>query len=115
MIGTSGIFFECLLAREGPPSSLFNNSRNLTSSSRGLRLDITGKTTVPERETRREPQNSSILVPRFQSGAGFVDHTGGTCSHNGMTDYPRFLFSELHLGKFPDSLEFQKQDNQRQD
>ena len=35
------------------------------------------------------------------------DHTGGTYSHNGMIDYPRFQISEMHLGKFPDSVEFQ--------
>ena len=44
---------------------------------------------VPGREVRREPQNSSIPVPRFQRGAGGFDHTGGTYSHNGMMDYPR--------------------------
>ena len=30
-----------------------------------------------------------------------------TYSHNGMMDYPRFLSSEMHLGIFPDSMEFQ--------
>ena len=39
---------------------------------------------------RREPQNSMILVPRFQRGAGILHHTGGTYSHNDMMDYPRF-------------------------
>ena len=29
-----------------------------------------------------------------------LNHTGGTYSHNVMTDYPRFPTSELHLGKF---------------
>ena len=51
---------------------------------------------------RREPQNSSILVPRFQSGGRLLNYTGGTHSHSGMIDYPRFLMSELHLVKFPD-------------
>ena len=55
-------FFESVPVREGPPSALFENSRNLASSSRGLGPDITGKATVPERETRREPENSSIPV-----------------------------------------------------
>ena len=35
---------------------------------------------------RREPQNSSIPVSRFQRGAGVYDHTGGTYSHTSMTD-----------------------------
>ena len=62
---------------------------------------------VAEREMRREPQNSSTPVPRFQKGAGIVDLTGGTYSHNGMMDYPRFPIWEMHLGKFPDSKGFQ--------
>ena len=66
VLGTSGNVSESP-AREGPPSALFENSKNLASS-RGSRPDITGNTTVPEREIRREPRNSSILVPRFQSG-----------------------------------------------
>ena len=32
---------------------------------------------------RREPQNSSLRVPRFQSEGGMLTHTGGTCSHSG--------------------------------
>ena len=36
-----------------------------------------------------------------------LNHTGGTYSHSGIIDYPRFPISELHLGKFPDSMEFQ--------
>ena len=56
---------------------------------------------------RREPQNSSIPVPRFQCGGGLLNHTGGTSSHNGMIDYTRFPISELHLGNFPNSMEFQ--------
>ena len=65
--------FESLPARQGQPSNLFENSRNLASSSPGLRLNITGNTMVPEREVRREPQDSSIPVPRFQKGAGIVE------------------------------------------
>ena len=57
-------------------------------------------------EVRREPQDSSIPA-RLQNGAGFLHHTGGNYSHNGAVDYPRFPISELHLGKFPDLMEFQ--------
>ena len=35
-----------------------------------------------------------------------LNHTGGT-SHGGVIDYSRFPISELHLGLFPDSMEFQ--------
>ena len=100
-------FDESLLVREGPPTFLFENSRNLASSSRGLRPDGTGNTTVPKREMRREPQHSSLPLPPFEKRAGILHHTGWTYSHNGMIDYPRFQISELHLGKFPESLEFE--------
>ena len=56
---------------------------------------------------RREPLNTSIPLPHFQSEGGTLNHTGGTHSHTGMIDYPRFPIAELHLGKFPDSTEFQ--------
>ena len=46
------------------------------------------------------------LVPRFQSAGGLINHTGGTYSHGGMIDYPRFSISLLHLGNFPDSVIF---------
>ena len=41
IMGTSGNVFESLPAREGPSSALFENSRNLAPSSRGLRPGIT--------------------------------------------------------------------------
>ena len=55
---------------------------------------------------RREPLNTSILLPRFHSGGGTLNLTGGTYSHSGIMDYPRLPISEMHLGKFPDSIEF---------
>ena len=36
-----------------------------------------------------------------------LNHTGCTYSHSCMIDFPRCPFSELHLGTFPDSTEFQ--------
>ena len=36
-----------------------------------------------------------------------LNHAGGTHSHSAMMDNPRIPQSELNLGKFPDSLEFQ--------
>ena len=103
----SGNVLESLPVREGQPSVLFGNSRNLASSSAGLRHNTAGNTMVPEREVRQEPQDSSISVPRFQEWAGRLNHTGRTYSHNGVTDYPRYPISEMHLGTFPDSMEFQ--------
>ena len=58
----------------------------------------------------REPQSSVTPTPRSNQGVATLNlfsHTGGTYSPNGMMDYPRFQISEMHLGRFPDSLEFQ--------
>ena len=88
------------------PLTLFN-SMNLATSSQELRPDTEGNTKRPAGEMIREPQHSFVPLPRFQSGGGLLNHTGGTYSHSGMIDYPRFPMSELHLGKFPDSWEFQ--------
>ena len=99
IMGTSGNVFERPPAREGRTSTLFKKSKTLASSSQELRPGIPGNTKRPESEMRREPQNSSILVPRFQSGGGLLDHTGGTYSHHDMIGYPRFPTSAWHLGK----------------
>ena len=95
-----------LTAREGRTSTLFN-SKNLATSSQELKPDTEGNTKRPEIEMRRESQNSSIHVPRFQRGAGLLNHSGGTYSHSGVVDYPRFPILVLHLGKFLDSMEYQ--------
>ena len=63
---------------------------------------------VPGTEVRGEPQDSSIPVRRLQNGAGFfLHHTGGTYSHGGVMDYPRFPIWEIHLGRCPHSVELQ--------
>ena len=68
-----------------------------------------------ESEMKREPLNTSIPSHHFQSGGGMLNHIGGTYSHNGMMDYPRLPISEMRLGKFPDTMEFQKLESQLQD
>ena len=73
-----------LLDREGQNSTLFNNSKNLATSSQELRPDTEGNTSRLASEMRREPQNSLIPVPRFQRGSGLLDQTGGTYPHGGM-------------------------------
>ena len=62
---------------------------------------------LQESEMRREPKKSSILVPRFRSGGGKLNHNGGTYSHGGIIDYTRRPISEVHLGIFLHSMEFQ--------
>ena len=69
---------------------ILQQSKNLATSSQELRPDTEGNTKRLDSEMRREPQHSSIPVPRFQSGGGLLNHTGGTYSHSGMIDYPRF-------------------------
>ena len=62
-----------------------------------------------ERGVRRDPQSSSIPTPGFNHCLGTLNplyQVGGTYSQNGVMDHPRYPISELHLGKFPDSLEF---------
>ena len=107
VMGTSGNVCERPPAQEGLSSSIWNNSKNLATSSQELRTDTERNTKRPESEMRREPQHSSIPVPPFQSESGLLNHTGGTYSHSGVINYPRFPISKLHLGRFPDSMEFQ--------
>ena len=106
-MGTSKNVLESLLAREGPSSALFENSRNLASSSCGLGPGTTVNIVEHGRGVRQEPQSSSIPTSRFHQGVATLNplsHTGGTYSHNFMMDHP---LSELNFGEFPDSLEFQ--------
>ena len=92
------------LAQEGQSSTIFNNSKNLASSSQDMRPDISE---TARRDTKRESLNTPTQSPHFQSGSGISDHTGGTYSHVGMMYYPRVPITEWNLGKFPDSVEFQ--------
>ena len=62
---------------------------------------------LPKQQGKENRWNTSIPSTHFQSRSGMLNHDGGTYSHSGMMDYPRILFSELNLGKFPDSMEFQ--------
>ena len=96
-LGTSGNVFESLRAREGPSLALFENSRDLASSSCGLGL---GNTVEHWKGVRRDPRSSSIPNPRLNHGNATLSplsHTGGTYSLDGVMDYPRFQISEMHL------------------
>ena len=73
-------------AQEGQPSTIFNNSKNLASSSQDVRPDIS-------ETARRENEKGIVGYAAF--------------SHGGMTDYPRVPLTEWNIGKFPDSMEFQ--------
>ena len=59
---------------------------------------------------RREPQSSTIPIPRFTRNFetwNHLYHTGGTYSQNCMMEAPKYSISELHFGKSPDSNDFQ--------
>ena len=59
ILGTPGNVFERPSAQEGRPSTFFNNSENLASSSEELRPDLAGTTKRAESEMRREPLNTT--------------------------------------------------------
>ena len=88
--------FERPSVQEGLSSTIFNNSKNLASSSRELRPPAT-ETGRRESGMKRESLNTSIQSPHFQSRSGMLNHTGGTYVHSGMKDDPRILVSEWNL------------------
>ena len=104
IIGTSRNVSERPPAHEGRSSTVFNNSKNSSSSSQDMRPDISE---TARREMKSEPLNTPIQSPPIQSRSGILDHTGGTHSHVDMMDYPRLPITEWNLGKNPDSMEFQ--------
>ena len=69
IMGNSGNVFDRLPAREGRTSNSLQQFKEF-----GIfpLENIAGKTKRAESEMRREPQNSSILVTRFQRRAGSV-------------------------------------------
>ena len=99
--------FERPPAPEGVSATIFNNSKNLASSSQELRPDTIETARKRESEIKRESLNTSVRSPHFQSRSSILNHTVGTCSHNGMMAYPRIPITKWNLGKFPDSMEFQ--------
>ena len=101
ILGTSGNVFERLPGREGRTSTLFDDSKNLASSSLQTGPDGTETARKRDSEMNRDSLNTSIPSPHFQSRSGMLNHIGGTYWHNVLMDYPRFQISELHLGKFP--------------
>ena len=97
-MGIMGNVFESLLARERQSLLSFENSRNLALSLCEMKQDS---------RMRREARSSTLQDPSQEGHQGLLFHTGGTYSHNCVMDYPRYSISEMHLGKSPDSMEFQ--------
>ena len=94
----SGNVFESLHAREGQSLPRFENSRNLALSLSEMKQDS---------RMRRDARSSTIPNQSQEGVQGPLFRTGGTYSHNVVMDYPRYSILEMHLGKFPDFMEFQ--------
>ena len=84
-------------AQEGQSFTIFNNSRNLASSSQELGHDITE---TARREMKRESLNTPTQSPHFQSRSGMLNHTGGTYCHIVMRIIREFLLRNGTLEKF---------------
>ena len=109
-ICTSGNVFESLPSRDGPSSASFEKPKSFASSSCGLRPGNTGNILEHGEGVRREPQSSTIPTPRFtrkHETWALLHRTGGTHSQYCMMETPKCSISELHIGKFPDSVGFQ--------
>ena len=104
--GITGNVFERPSAQEGVSSTVFNNSKNLASSSQGLGPDTT-ETARKESGMKRESLTTSIQPLHFQNRSSMLNHTGGTYSHYGMMDFPRIPITEWNLGTFLHSMEFE--------
>ena len=72
-MGTSGNVIASLPARDGPSSALFENSRNLASSSCGLGPGTAGNVVERGRGMRREPHSSSLPTPCFNQGVATLN------------------------------------------
>ena len=104
---TSGNVFERPPAQQGHLQETHENSKNSASSPRRVKPEFTEHTMTTGSKVRPEQQGLHCAKTILHSGDGIPRHTGGTYSHDGIMDYARFPISEMHLGKFPDSMEFQ--------
>ena len=98
-MGTSRDVFESLPSRDGPSSTLFENSKNLASSSCGLKESVTGKIMEQGEGLRREPQGSTTPHPRVAGVPGPSCRAGQTYLRKYVTENPRHPISDVHLGK----------------
>ena len=106
MMGISDVFWTTTCSRR-TTSKYLEKSRNLASSSRGVKPKLTEHTMTTGSKRTPEQQDLSNSRNILHCGDGISRHIGGTYSHGGMMEYPRFPISELHLAKFPDSMEFE--------
>ena len=82
--GIKGNVFGRPLAQEGLSSTIFNNSKNLASSSQGLRPDTTETARKRDGEMKRESLNTSIPSPHFQSRSCMLNHIGEILFRSGI-------------------------------
>ena len=99
---------ERLLARERRTSTLFNNSKNLASSSQEWRPDVPRNTKRPR---VKWDENRRIRQHLYHSSKVEVDCkvilVELILTVVWLIDYPRLPISEFHVGKLPDSMEVQ--------
>ena len=93
-------FLGVYLLKKGRPQ-LTENAKNLASSSCGLRPGNTRNAMKHGEGVRREPQSSALPTPRFSRNYDAwtpLYHYGGTCSQNGMMEYPSAKYTEIRKG-----------------
>ena len=83
--------------QEGQPSTIFHSSKNLASSSQELGHDIRETGRKERKRVEKGTVECAFQSPHFESRSGTFKHTGGTCSHGGMMDYPRILITDRIL------------------
>ena len=110
-MGISGNVFESVLPRGQPSLALFENSRNsrnhLLAYWDQVRRKILWNMEEEWDESRRGRQYQPHVLIKSVATLNPVSHTGGTYSRTSVMDFPRYPISEVYLGKFPESLEFQ--------
>ena len=87
MMGISDVF-ERLPAREGQPQNISKKSRNLASSSRGVKPKLTEHTMTTGSKRRPEQQDLSNSRNILHCGDGISRHTGGTYSQRWCDGVP---------------------------
>ena len=100
IMGVSGNVFERPCAQEGQSSTFFNNSNSLASSSQELRPD----TTTRRRERVKWKENRWIRQSLYSISK--VEVAWWILSQ-WYDAFSETSISEMHLGKFQDSMEFQ--------
>ena len=111
-------FFESQPAREGPSSALFENSRNLASSSSGLGPGTTENIVEHEEMWDKSPRvrqyQLHVLIRALQPWTHSVI-LEETCCHNGMKGLPEISDLGIASWKIPELIGISNLKSQLQD